>query len=220
MPKSTPNMELWNELAPVDRAFTKKITGKSYSGDSPNPTYVIRKLTEALGPIGSVWGFTEVYHETRLGKPHVIVTRQRVVYSPENDADGKPKMMERDVSYEIVREEYDERCIRFWFDSPSGQNHVYDAVGGTPRLYMSKSGVWIHDEDAGKKSLTDAITKGASWLGACAEIFLGLFDDKYTGNKDDGHDPSPRSVTEPASDPIVPKAPGQRADSSADGAGW
>lgn len=36
------------------------------------------------------------------------------------------------------------------------------------------------DEDAGKKALTDAITKWASYLGFSADVFLGKFDDnKY-----------------------------------------
>ena len=36
------------------------------------------------------------------------------------------------------------------------------------------------DDDAGKKAMTDALTKGLSHLGFSADVFLGLFDDnKY-----------------------------------------
>lgn len=37
-----------------------------------------------------------------------------------------------------------------------------------------------YDDDAGKKAMTDALTKGLSHLGLSADVFLGLFDDnKY-----------------------------------------
>ncbi len=52
-PDVNENLALWNNMRTVDRNFTKPITGKSYKGDSPNPTYIVRKLTDALGPIGT-----------------------------------------------------------------------------------------------------------------------------------------------------------------------
>ncbi len=37
-----------------------------------------------------------------------------------------------------------------------------------------------YDDDAGKKAMTDALTKGLSHLGLSADVFLGLFEDnKY-----------------------------------------
>ena len=184
MPKdNTPNQNLtvWEQLASVDRKFTKPITGKSYKGDSPNPTYVIRKLTEVFGPIGKHWGFTVQFDRVRYGKPHQVIKRQHLELTPPNQ-NGEQKTLSKTVEYELIREEYHEVCIRFWIN---GGGH-FDAFGGTPMLYMTNSGKWMHDEDAAKKSLTDAYTKGASWLGACADIFLGLFDDKYSGAPDGG----------------------------------
>jgi recombination DNA repair RAD52 pathway protein len=40
-----------------------------------------------------------------------------------------------------------------------------------------KSGRMEADEDAPKKAMTDALTKGLSHLGFSADVFLGLFDD-------------------------------------------
>lgn len=178
---SKTNIALWNNLAPVDRKFTKPITGKSYKGDSPNPTYIIWKLTQELGPLGIYWGFNVKFDRVREGKPHQIITTQEQTFYDQPNEDGTPRIKSKSVGYHIIREEYHEVCVTFWFQ-PEGvkEPRTFDAFGGTPMLYMTNSGKWMHDEDAAKKSLTDAYTKGASWLGACADIFLGIFDDKYT----------------------------------------
>lgn len=181
--KTDQRMDLWNALKSVDRKFTKKITGKSYQGDSPNPTYIIQKLTEVMGPIGDQWGFTVVGQGVNEGLPHQIVKSRRAVFHPEKfDANGAPMQIERVEEYEIIRELNHWVHIRFWFrpddDDGYGSRH-FDAFGGTPQLYKTSKGKWVHDEDAAKKSLTDAYVKGASWLGVCADLFLGLFDDRY-----------------------------------------
>lgn len=206
----TPNLALWESLRPVDRSFTKPITGKSYKGDSPNPTYIIRKLTEALGPIGRDWGFDVVSEEVRLGQPHQIVVEQEQVMEPTGrmrqnpDGTEAPETILRSkrVRYEIIREEHHQVHISFWQIDPDGRKRTFSAFGGTPMLYMTRKGTWMHDEDAAKKSLTDAYTKGASWLGACADIFLGLFDDKYTSQPEN----IPASTGSPEPDFDKPKA--------------
>lgn len=175
-PEAAHRMELWDALKPVDRKFTKPITGKSYKGDSPNPTYVIRKLTEQLGPIGVNWGFTVVNESVLNGQPHQVEVARKAEYA----TDGVT-VLTKQVEYQLVFEKYHQVQIEFW-QIAGGERRTFSSFGGTPMLYRSKSGNWIMDEDAAKKSLTDAYTKAASWLGACADIFLGLFDDKYQGN--------------------------------------
>lgn len=67
-------------------------------------------------------------------------------------------------------------CL-WWRDDPApdakrNEFWVYGAA-----QWVRKNGV---DTDAPKKALTDAITKGLSYLGVCADVFLGKFDDsKY-----------------------------------------
>lgn len=58
--------------------------------------------------------------------------------------------------------------------------HSYGPVRGmSPIVEKGKSGLHF-DDDAGKKAMTDALTKGLSHLGLSADVFLGLFDDnKY-----------------------------------------
>ncbi|MBE3637370.1 hypothetical protein [Mangrovicoccus algicola] len=176
----TSNIALWETLRPVDKRFTKPITGKSYKGDSPNPTYIIMKLTEVLGPIGGRWGFNVVRETIREGVPHQIPVEIEEVMR-DGPPDAPPRLMSRKQRFEIIREQHHQLEIEFWLvDKESGERRTFSAFGGTPMVYMAKSGKWIVDEDAAKKSLTDAYTKAASWLGACADIFLGIFDDKYT----------------------------------------
>ena len=69
--------------------------------------------------------------------------------------------------------------IRFWhttrenaFDSYGQTKAVSIAKRGTPQQYA------MVDEDAPKKSLTDAIIKAASQIGIAANIFLGRWDDQ------------------------------------------
>lgn len=64
-------------------------------------------------------------------------------------------------------------CLaHFWYELDGKRSEP------TPILTMNKlaQGNGI-DEDAGKKALTDAITKWASYLGFSADVFLGKFDD-------------------------------------------
>lgn len=64
--------------------------------------------------------------------------------------------------------------IRFWHtDRANG----FDAYGQTKAL-MKTTGGLKSDEDAPKKSLTDAIVKAASQIGVAANIFLGRWDDQ------------------------------------------
>ncbi|QVQ37749.1 hypothetical protein KHQ08_06930 [Pseudochrobactrum algeriensis] len=73
--------------------------------------------------------------------------------------------------------------IRFWH---TDRSNTYDAYGQTKALMKTRNGM-MSDEDAPKKSLTDAIIKASSQLGIAANIFLGRWDDqKYVQSvKDD-----------------------------------
>lgn len=64
--------------------------------------------------------------------------------------------------------------IRFWHGSPE---NGYEAYGQTKALMNTRNGQ-MSDEDAPKKSLTDAIVKAASHIGIAANIFLGRWDDQ------------------------------------------
>lgn len=65
--------------------------------------------------------------------------------------------------------------IRFWH---TDRANAFDAYGQTKALMKLKSGGTMSDEDAPKKSLTDAIIKAASQVGVASNIFLGRWDDQ------------------------------------------
>jgi len=72
--------------------------------------------------------------------------------------------------------------IRFWHTE---RQHYYDAYGQTKAVMKTRNGLMV-DEDAPKKSLTDAIIKAASQVGIAANIFLGRWDDqKYVADLKD-----------------------------------
>lgn len=64
--------------------------------------------------------------------------------------------------------------IKFWH---TDRNNTFDAYGQTKALMKTRNGMMM-DEDAPKKSLTDAIIKAASQIGIAANIFLGRWDDQ------------------------------------------
>lgn len=73
--------------------------------------------------------------------------------------------------------------IEFWW-SDEGKISSFESYGQTMAIAQTKSGL-RSDEDAPKKSLTDAIIKAASQIGIAANIFLGRWDDqKYVSAVD------------------------------------
>lgn len=64
--------------------------------------------------------------------------------------------------------------IRFWH---TDRANAFDSYGQTKALMKTRNGPML-DEDAPKKSLTDAIIKAASHVGIAANIFLGRWDDQ------------------------------------------
>jgi hypothetical protein len=69
--------------------------------------------------------------------------------------------------------------VRFWYVM-DGKRGELEQVGQTKATYVSSADKFIVDEDAPKKSVTDALVKCASYLGFAGDIFAGRWDDsKY-----------------------------------------
>jgi hypothetical protein len=69
--------------------------------------------------------------------------------------------------------------VRFWYVL-DGQRGELEQIGQTKSSYVSSKGAFVLDEDAPKKSVTDALVKCASYLGFAGDIFSGRWDDsKY-----------------------------------------
>jgi hypothetical protein len=91
--------------------------------------------------------------------------------------------------------------IKLWFPDGDKAGHV-TAFGGTKSAYTSKQGRRIVDEDAIKKSFTDALGKALSYLGFSADVYLGKHDDRaYVDSLQHGSnaaDPPSAARPEPA----------------------
>lgn len=76
----------------------------------------------------------------------------------------------------------------WWRDSEAVTTGKYGPIRGmAPIVEKTKNG--IHDDDdAPKKAMTDALTKGLSHIGVSADVFLGMFDDQnYVRNVAEKH---------------------------------
>ena len=180
------NLTLWQavEKTPVEQ--TKPITGKSYSGNSPKPHHLVRRATETFGPCGIGWGFK--------------VLEERIIEAA-TYADGTPERMH----YAKVQVWY------MW----GGQRGEVEHVGGTILSGRRKAGegVPFTDDDAPKKSVTDALVKALSMIGFAGDIFLGRYDDsKYMAELRQEEQVAKKAAAAPQSPPErrqPPKAPAQ-----------
>jgi len=69
--------------------------------------------------------------------------------------------------------------IDFWYRLENSECHIQQ-IGQTKASYLSSASKLIVDEDAPKKSVTDALVKCASYIGFAGDIFDGRWDDsKY-----------------------------------------
>jgi hypothetical protein len=177
---SDDHMRYWRALERTDPRFTKSLDGSSgFRGTSVNAMYNIKRVTEQLGPVGQAWGW--------------IVMDERL------DTLGE-------VVVHVVR-------LRVWFRHSAGsgadacQYQEVDSLGTTRYAYWTgregdKGRRYLVDHEAPKKSLTDALSKAMSWLGASADIWLGGLE--HPELLTDGHDPDTGEVVEhDAPDPIV-----------------
>ena len=74
-----------------------------------------------------------------------------------------------------------------WFSKirlhPPGSDRFVEQWGGTQFHVIKKDGTVAYDDEAAKKSYTDALSKCLSWLGFGADVHMGLFDDsKYVND--------------------------------------
>jgi hypothetical protein len=69
--------------------------------------------------------------------------------------------------------------VRLWY-MLEGKRGELEQIGQTKATYKKSDGGLMVDEDAPKKSVTDALVKCASYIGFAGDIFAGRWDDsKY-----------------------------------------
>jgi hypothetical protein len=165
-------LDIWNRVERTDPAYTKPFDRGSFKGTAVDAVYNIRRLTEVLGPVGQNWGWT--------------------VLSERLDTFGEGQHQQ--TIHSMV--------LRAWFRREDGSMGEVDQVGHTKVAYWTRGpqARLIIDEEFGKKSLTDALSKIMLSLGASADIWMGAFD----GNRYVAPKPEP----EPANDGLVAEAQG------------
>lgn len=157
------NKSIWDSVKVTNPSAVKKITGKSYQGNSPKPYWLIERATDIFGPIGIGWGVT--------------VKSERF-----------ERMSETDVLHVAV--------VSIWYVHEGKRSETFEQMGGTKAAYMTSSGKLMVDEDAGKKSVTDAMVKCLSMIGFCADIFSGMWDDsKYVDWAAEQYAPKPEPLS-------------------------
>lgn len=101
--------------------------------------------------------------------------------------------------------------IRLWYILDGKRGEV-EHFGQTEFCGKRASGKWFTDEEAPKKSMTDAMLKALSLIGFAADIHLGMYDDnKYVADLRrngveepwDDHDAPGQPEVEPA--PAIPR---------------
>ena len=165
---SADNLALWNSVRTPDPAATKAFNRSGgFKGTATNAVYLIQRATELWGPMGGQWGVTIVDDRVQQGAP--MLSKDGAV-----------------MGHEVLH------IIRIELRHPGG---VVPGYGQTMLVGVNKYGPYT-DEEAPKKSLTDALSKALSWLGFAADIHLGRWDDnKYVNAAKRGFD----EAAEPAS---------------------
>ena len=88
--------------------------------------------------------------------------------------------------------------VKVWYEWDGKRGEV-EHIGATPFSGKRSSGKSVIDEDAAKKSVTDALVKALSMIGFAGDIFMGRYDDsKYvSGLHDEFAHPKPPPTTAP-----------------------
>ena len=149
------NLNIWDAVQATDPKYTKAFNrGGGFKGTATNATYLAKKATEQFGPCGIGWGVSVVDEQLITGAPHM--------------AEGA--VIANDIIHKLH--------VKFWYVMDGVRGEI-EQFGQTQMVGKNKNGFYT-DEEAPKKSMTDAMSKCLSLLGFSADIHLGLYDDnKY-----------------------------------------
>jgi hypothetical protein len=156
---SANHLELWDSVQTTDPKYTKTFNRSGgFRGTSTNATYLAKRATEKFGPCGIGWGVKVIDEKMIEGHPFL-------------DNEGR---VIGNAMVHTVR-------VQLWY-MLNGQRGEIEQFGQTEMVGRNKNGFYT-DEEAPKKSITDAMTKCLSLLGFAADIHLGLYDDnKYVAD--------------------------------------
>jgi len=131
-------------------------------------------------------------------KPHYLIHKATETFGPVGIGWGFSIVDER-IEEGAGGEKMHIARVKVWFKW-NGERGEVEHIGGTQFSGTRKSGQPFTDEDAPKKSVTDALVKALSMIGFAGDIFMGRYDDsKYVSE-----------VREEFSEPKVAPKPKQK----------
>lgn len=155
-------MRIWGAIPKTDKSYTQNANVSGNRQTSVNGLYMVKLATEVLGPIGEAWGYeitSERYDNT---KPVMIKSGDSLEILKDGDS--------------IVWEQNHTCLLTLWHGN---KENTIQQFGHTKYRYMKSDGSkMIIDDEAPKKSVTDAMKKCLSLLGVCSDVYMGLFDDQ------------------------------------------
>jgi hypothetical protein len=183
-------MRVWNSACTTDPRHVKGFSrGGGFSGTAINHTYQIRKATEMWGPMGGLWSVRIIEQGLFPGTPIVVedleeewsfVDGQRILIK---SSTKKQMVAQESIHFVRIALSFPRFAKNDNGDDVHIGNGTVEHFGQTTFVGKNKNG-YFTDEEAPKKSLTDAIGKALSMLGFSADIYLGLYDDnKYVNDR-------------------------------------
>ena len=157
---SNENLKIWGAVKAVDKAALKQANIGGQNMLSVNGIVMVEAITAAIGPIGKNWYYSiadERYENTKpmmRGQEFIVV-------------DGAALW---EQTHTIV--------LNFHINHGDGFV-TFPQFGHTPYRYMTKNGSIMVDQEAGKKSLTDALKKCLTMLGVAADVYSGALEDYH-----------------------------------------
>lgn len=152
------NLSLWDKVKDTDQNFVTPIFSANGNLSSINHNYQIMRATNLFGPCGLGWGYDIINEDYVKG----------AALFKEHPESGNHTL-------HVVR-------IKFWYKPDGYKNGDKDLkgevthFGQTVLSNIDSAGIYSFDENAPKKSLTDAIGKCLSMLGFSADIYSGQAD--------------------------------------------
>lgn len=129
-------------------------------------------------PVDQTKKITGKSYQGTSPKPHYLVHKATETFGPCGIGWG----------FQIVDERIEEGAggermhlarVKVWYEW-NGKRGEVEHIGGTQFSGTRSSGKAFTDEDAPKKSVTDALVKALSMIGFAGDIFMGRYDDsKY-----------------------------------------
>lgn len=123
-------------------------------------------------------------------KPHYLIHKATETFGPVGIGWGFTIVSER-IEEGAGGERMHIAHVRVWYEWQGKRGEV-EHIGGTQFSGTRSSGKPFTDEDAPKKSVTDALVKALSMIGFAGDIFMGRYDDsKYVAElRDEAAAPS------------------------------